>query len=1154
MIKLNRKASQGHVKTISANSKEDYLKERNIFFKGNCPQIQIDISNSNKFLSQQFTVHSTASASVSGNTTTIEQSSNSSPTSKNGKNSHKTHRSIEITLVDVPQSLKDKQQSSGLNQISNRQSASISTSSQQNNTQIPNSFLEIKSMLSNTSKINSNINMPNQNKENCMPSPNSSDKNQQFNSIIGNNALNSTSSIQGNQLNNNNTSLSINSNSNYQTNNNNTSATNNQSGNSVFSFNGNSSAVGTFQNNTSNNSNNNSNFINIASTTTNSNNQHLNMLKINCSTSPSSRVISTSLLQAPQTYNSNHTQKSQKQQSNQLSNFQYKQNSQISQPQKTQLLCFDDENQPDWQNRMHGNQQQQQQQQLKNSIQNISSTNNFQLNQIGGVSGEIKQVKKKQIESFKPTSKERAITSPIGNSKLFQNASNLGIQSFNLLPSNSASNNTSLIVNVAQQNNQGSNNINTASINSNILHTDSKSQQRSSNQLQSQTQSPLVNQQQKSSLLNQIQQQNQLQNHQIQNTVQTQPSESKQGQAQLNQFIQGHKNISQLIQQQIENDLKTTQCQKQNQQQTQSSVQKKKEQQQSVYVSSPNKEKTLKTDKSQKSITLVVGKVDSKMRASEIEEQKANKKIQESAAGNTQQEELFKLKQENEKLTKELLIYKVDRELYDKQKEYMSKEREFFQNEKDLLNKQIEELQTQLKSKENNDFSSQKTKEAESQFLKERIYQYEKRNKDLEIEYNINSKIYKETITKNQEVFQKYEELKNELDQLNQNYKIQSSQLNSTQIELERLRLKSITMEQEEEDLKQSLKNMNDKLLSSQQEVIELRKKNKDLQIEIDLQIPQTTTIQKLESEVELWKIKHQTLERVLNEERMRSSFSYQNSEQTRQSVAGLEIGYLRQNLSEKEKTIMELRIENEKIIQQVKNLEIEIQQKQNIIDSQAQQFQQNMEHQQHFEFEHQKKKILQLQEEADQQFNQYIQTRKELEMKNKELEQLKNHLAQQRESSDQNELQSYKKLLEDCRNELGDVYQLMNSRKRDADLAQKQLAEQKEIMDELKNKSRAQETELLCLRETYDNVVRELEKTIKQYEQYKKVYEMQSVELHHKNREILELLQEVEVLKIKYEDLLQQQQPASENTKHSRVITKMTFSRAEEEFNADLF
>ncbi|EAR95411.2 hypothetical protein TTHERM_00077150 (macronuclear) [Tetrahymena thermophila SB210] len=1147
MIKLNRKASQGHVKTISANSKEDYLKERNIFFKGNCPQIQIDISNSNKFLSQQFTVHSTASASVSGNTTTIEQSSNSSPTSKNGKNSHKTHRSIEITLVDVPQSLKDKQQSSGLNQISNRQSASISTTSQQNNTQTPNSFLEIKSMLSNTSKINSNINMPNQNKENCMPSPNSCDKNQQFNSIIGNNALNTLSSIQGSQLNNNNTSISANSNSNYQINNNNTSATNNQSGNSVFSFNGNSSAVGTFQNNTSNNSNNTSNFINLASTTTNSSNQHLNMLKVNCSTSPSSRVISTSLLQAPQSYNSNNTQKAQKQSSNQLSNFQYKQNCSVTQQQKTQILCYDDENQPDWQNRMHGfqqQQQQQQQQQLKNSIQNINSTNNFQQNQLGGASGEIKQIKKKQLESFKPTSKERAITSPIGNSKLFQNVNNLGIQSFNLLPSNSASNNTSLIVNVAQQSSQINNNINT---NSNVLFTDSKSQQKSNNQLQSQTQSPLVNQQQKQSLLNQIQQQNQQQNNYQQNTVQTQPSESKQGQTQLNQFIQGHKNISQLIQQQIENDLKTTQQQKQNQQQ---SVQKKKE---SSYIYSPNKEKTLKTDKSQKSITLVVGKVDSKIRASEIEEQKVNKKGQENAAS-TQQEELFRIKQENEKLIKELQIYKVDRELYDKQKEYMSKEREFFQNEKDLLNKQIEELQNQLKSKENNDFSSQKTKEAESQFLKERIFQYEKRNKDLENEYNMNSKIYKETITKNQEVFQKYEELKNELDQLNQNYKIQSTQLTSNQIELERLRLKSITMEQEEEDLKQNLKNMNDKLLQSQQEVIELRKKNKDLQIEIDLQIPQTTTIQKLESEVELWKIKHQTLERVLNEERMRSSFSYQNSEQTRQSVAGLEIGYLRQNLSEKEKTIMELRIENEKIVQQVKNLEIEIQQKQNIIDSQAQQFQQNMEHQQHFEFEHQKKKILQLQEEADQQFNQYIQTRKELEMKNKELEQLKNHLAQQKESSDQNELQSYKKLLEDCRNELGDVYQLMNSRKRDADLAQKQLAEQKEIMDELKNKSRAQETELLCLRETYDNVVRELEKTIKQYEQYKKVYEMQSVELHHKNREILELLQEVEVLKIKYEDLLQQQQPASENTKHSRVITKMTFSRAEEEFNADLF
>ncbi|KAL4508025.1 hypothetical protein ABPG72_021398 [Tetrahymena utriculariae] len=1151
MIKLNRKASQGHVKTISANSKEDYLKERNIFFKGNCPQIQIDISNSNKFLSQQFTIHSTASASVSGNNTTIEQSSNSSPTSKNGKNSHKTHRSIEITLVDVPQSLKDKQHSSGLNQISNRQSASISTTSQQNNTQIPNSFLQMKSILQNTSKITTNINMPNQNKENCMPSPNSSDKNQQFNSIIGSNALNTIGSIQGNQLNNNNTSLSANANSNYQINNNNTSATNNQRGNSVFSFNGNSSAVETFQNNTSNNSNNTSNFINLANTTTNSSNQHLNMLKINCSTSPSSRAISTSLLQAPQTYNSNNTQKSQKQSSNKLSNFQYKQNSQISQQQKTQFLCFDDENQPDWQNRMHGYQQQQQQQ-LKNGIQNITSTNNLQLNQLEGVSGEIKQVKKKQIESFKPTSKERAITSPIGNSKLFQNANNLVIQSFNLLPSNSVSNNTSLIVN-AQQSSYMNNNINTTSINSNagVLYIDSKSQQKSSNQLQSQTQSPLVNQQQKQSLFNQIQQQNQQQSNYHQNTVQALPSESKQGQTQLNQFIQGHKNISQLIQQQIENDLKTTQNQKQNQQQTQQSEQKKKE---STSISSPNKEKTLKTDKSQKSITVVVGKVNSKIRASEIEEQKTNKKVKESAGNNTQQEEIFKLKSENEKLIKELLIYKVDRELYDKQKEYMSKEREFFQNEKDLLNKQIEELQNQIKSKENNDFSNQKTKEAESQFLKERIFQYEKRNKDLENEYNINSKIYKETITKNQEVFQKYEDLKNELDQLNQNYKIQSSQLNSTQIELERLKLKSITMEQEEEDLKQSLKNMNDKLLLSQQEVIELRKKNKDLQIEIDLQIPQTTTIQKLESEVELWKIKHQTLERVLNEERMRSSFSYQNSEQTRQSVAGLEIGYLRQNLSEKEKTIMELRIENEKIVQQVKNLEIEIQQKQNIIDSQVQQFQQNMEHQQHFEVEHQKKKIIQLQEEADQQFNQYIQTRKELEMKNKELEQLKNHLAQQKEPSDQNELQSYKKLIEDCRNELGDVYQLMNQRKRDADLAQKQLAEQKEIMDELKNKSRAQETELLCLRETYDNVVRELEKTIKQYEQYKKVYEIQSVELHHKNREILELLQEVEVLKIKYEDLLQQQQPASENTKHSRVITKMTFSRAEEEFNADLF
>lgn len=50
-------------------------------------------------------------------------------------------------------------------------------------------------------------------------------------------------------------------------------------------------------------------------------------------------------------------------------------------------------------------------------------------------------------------------------------------------------------------------------------------------------------------------------------------------------------------------------------------------------------------------------------------------------------EELQKTRVENEKLFKELTIYKVDRDLYEKEKEYMSKEREFFQNEKDFLNK-----------------------------------------------------------------------------------------------------------------------------------------------------------------------------------------------------------------------------------------------------------------------------------------------------------------------------------------------------------------------------------------------------------------------------------------------------------------------------------
>lgn len=76
-------------------------------------------------------------------------------------------------------------------------------------------------------------------------------------------------------------------------------------------------------------------------------------------------------------------------------------------------------------------------------------------------------------------------------------------------------------------------------------------------------------------------------------------------------------------------------------------------------------------------------------------------------------------------------------------------------------------------------------------YLKEKLAESERRQKEREAEYAANSKVYKEAIQKSSEVFSRFDALKNEKEEAVKDCEMLKAQLLGSQLELQRVKLQT---------------------------------------------------------------------------------------------------------------------------------------------------------------------------------------------------------------------------------------------------------------------------------------------------------------------------------------------------------------------------
>jgi len=138
--------------------------------------------------------------------------------------------------------------------------------------------------------------------------------------------------------------------------------------------------------------------------------------------------------------------------------------------------------------------------------------------------------------------------------------------------------------------------------------------------------------------------------------------------------------------------------------------------------------------------------------------------------------------------------------------------------------------------------------------------------------------------------------------------------------------------------------------------------------------------------------------------------------------------------------------------------------------------------------------------------------------------------------SADQSQIKQLKQMNENYKSELEKLYDLMGQRKNDFDSLAQQNEELRRLYDKATRQARDQGTESQDTKERLEFLERNIVELEQSREQYRKQAERNSVELTRKNKDLVDKIQELDILKMKYEEAL-----ANYQALNSRLFEKLT-------------
>jgi len=139
-----------------------------------------------------------------------------------------------------------------------------------------------------------------------------------------------------------------------------------------------------------------------------------------------------------------------------------------------------------------------------------------------------------------------------------------------------------------------------------------------------------------------------------------------------------------------------------------------------------------------------------------------------------------------------------------------------------------------------------------------------------------------------------------------------------------------------------------------------------------------------------------------------------------------------------------------------------------------------------------------------------------------------------------ENQLIQMKQILDSNRAELQKLYDINNTRKGENESLMKQLNDSRMDLARLSNNMKTMESEYVTKGGRNDQMLREIDELTKSRDLYKAQLERNNFEITKKNKELIERIQEVDVLKMKYEEALTNMEPITMTG--SKIITRTSY------------
>jgi len=142
--------------------------------------------------------------------------------------------------------------------------------------------------------------------------------------------------------------------------------------------------------------------------------------------------------------------------------------------------------------------------------------------------------------------------------------------------------------------------------------------------------------------------------------------------------------------------------------------------------------------------------------------------------------------------------------------------------------------------------------------------------------------------------------------------------------------------------------------------------------------------------------------------------------------------------------------------------------------------------------------------------------------------------------SSYETTITQLKQALEANKLEISKVLELCSSRKGEADSLQRQLNESRNENSKISKEMKYIETDFMTKGSKYEQLYSEAEELARSRDMYKSQLERNNMEITMRNKELIEKIQEVDALKMKYEEALANVEPMTLTT--SKVITRTSY------------